>query len=52
MLSYLGRLQKRMEQRRFPSDDRLYVLVSEAFDRLHTIRMELHYLSCGDGVRR
>jgi hypothetical protein len=45
MLSYLGRLSKRMEKARFPHDDPLRVLVSRAEDAVHRLRIDVHYRS-------
>jgi hypothetical protein len=50
MLSYLGRLQKRMHMRRFPPDDKLIGLVREAYNAMHALNVEVHYLSCSSGV--
>ena len=51
-LGYLVRLRTRMELRGFPSDDPLYLLVCRAFDAVHRLSVELHYMSCGSGVCR
>lgn len=50
MLSYLGRLQKRMHKRRFPHDDKLVQLVADAYNAMHALNVEVHYLSCTSGV--
>ena len=50
-LSYLSRLQKRMDVRAFPDDDRLPLLVRDGQKALQALCMEMHYLSC-DGVGR
>jgi hypothetical protein len=52
MLGYLRRLLKRMNKRRFPSDDPLFVATLEAYDAIHTLNVHLHYLSCPSGVRQ
>jgi hypothetical protein len=51
-LGYLSRLQRRMEQRGFPAQDPLYLLVTRAFEVLHHLCIELHYRSCDRGVGR
>ena len=51
-LGYLGKLLRRMEQRDFPPDDKLYLLVKDAHDALFALNTETHYLSCSGGVGR
>ena len=48
-LNYLYRLRKRMEEVGFPHDDKLSMLVCKAYDAMHALNVETHYLSC-DGV--
>ena len=50
MLAYLGRLEKRMHKRRFPPDDKLVHLVRDAYNAMHALNVEVHYLSCTSGV--
>ena len=51
MLGYLTRLQRRMDTNGFEQDDRLYRLVSNAQDALHSLWVHTHYMSCdGAGV--
>ena len=45
MVDYLHRFKERMEQQKFPRDDAIFDLTSRAFDRVHHLRMALHYLS-------
>jgi hypothetical protein len=52
MLGYLNRLKKRMEARRFPSDDRQFQTVLRAYDAIHELNVHVHYLSCESGVGR
>ena len=52
VLGYLNRVRSRMEQRHFPSDDRLYRMIVEARDKMHSLTVELHYMSCKGGVGR
>ena len=52
MLGYLGKLKKRMEKRRFPVDDRLYLSVLKDYDAIHELNVHVHYLSCESGVGR
>ena len=49
---YISKLKARMEQRKFPADDKLYVLTLEAQRALQDLFVELHYLSCQSGVGR
>jgi hypothetical protein len=47
MLGYLNKLAKRMNQRRFPPDDRLMEAVGKAAQAMHELNVTVHYLSCG-----
>jgi hypothetical protein len=49
-LRYVHRLVRRMEQRGFPPDDKLYQAAFRTYNELHTLCMKLHYLSCPSGV--
>ena len=51
-LGYLYRLRERMEKRRFPPEDKLLRLTATAYQALHALTIELHYMSCGGGVYR
>jgi hypothetical protein len=51
ILAYLNALQERMERTGFPPDDELYLLVKQANDAVHRLRIDLHYRSC-DARRR
>jgi hypothetical protein len=51
-LGYLSRLRDRIEKRRFPPTDKLLRLTTAAYEALHTLTIELHYMSCGGGVYR
>ena len=48
-MNYLFRLRERMEKVGFPPNDKLYLLVCNAYDTMHRLSVEIHYLSC-DGV--
>jgi hypothetical protein len=50
MLAYLGRLEKRMHKRHFPPDDKLVHLVRDAYNAMHALNVEVHYLSCISGA--
>jgi hypothetical protein len=50
-LAYLFRLRERMIKRGFPPGDPLLKLVEKAYDSMHRLFVELHYLSC-DGAGR
>jgi hypothetical protein len=41
-----------MERRGFPPDDKLLRLTENAFNALHALAIELHYMSCASGVGR
>ena len=49
---YLHRLQARMLKVGFIQDDLLYQLVSQAYDTILALSVQLHYLSCKSGVGR
>jgi hypothetical protein len=51
-LGYLSRLKRRMENRGFPPDDKLYVAVAAAYDALYGLCVDLHYRSCETGVAK
>lgn len=51
-LRFLGKLRARMERLGFRPDDRLYRVTSKAYDAVHAMNVELHYLSCKSGVAR
>jgi hypothetical protein len=51
MLGYLHRLLDRMQTVGFVEDDRLYQRASKAYDAMHSLFIELHYLACS-GVGR
>jgi hypothetical protein len=48
-MNYLFRLRERMQKAGFPHDDKLYKMVESAYDAMHRLSVEVHYLSC-DGV--
>ena len=52
MLFYLGRLKRRMNYRGFLQDDPPMQAVCGAEDAIHTLSVEVHYLSCEGGVGR
>jgi hypothetical protein len=52
MVGYLHSLVNRMERTGFPPDDDLFRLTQEAHQKLHHLRMHLHYLSCEQRVGR
>ena len=49
-LRYLGKLRDRMNQRGFPPNDPLFVATTGAFNAVHALRVELHYLTCPAGT--
>jgi hypothetical protein len=44
--NYLLRLQRRMEQRRFPQSDLVYAAVCQAYDAMHKLNTLLHHAEC------
>lgn len=52
MLSYFGRLEKRIEIRGFTPDDRLLQHVRSAHDSLQRVSIELHYRACGSARKK
>ena len=51
-LSFLNRLQKRMERLGFPPADPLYRAVTEARNRVGELFVSAHYCACPTGVAR
>jgi len=51
-VGYLSRLKARMLKVGFTQDDLLYQLVSQSYDAIQALFMQLHYLSCKSGVGR
>jgi hypothetical protein len=49
-LRYLGRLRDRMNERGFPPNDPLHLAVTGAFNAVHALSVELHYLTCAPGT--
>jgi hypothetical protein len=49
MFDYLAAMQKRMDDRQFYRDDRLYLEVKAAHYALQLLTKELHRLACGPG---
>ena len=52
MLAYDNALHQRIERRHFPPQDQLKQRVEAAYDALHRLSIELHYMSCDGGVGR
>ena len=52
MVGYLYRLLRRMEKVGFKRSDRLIDLATRAYDAVHALSVETHYLSCKSGVGR
>jgi hypothetical protein len=51
-LRFVGRLRQRMDRLHFPPHDRLYTCSIKAYNSLHEMHVELHYLSVKGGVGR
>jgi hypothetical protein len=49
-LRFYGRVRTRMKRRRFRGDEPLYLAVCGAFDAVHALNVNLHYLSCAPGT--
>jgi len=48
-LRFYGKVRTRMERRRFRGDEPLYLALCRAFDAVHALNVNLHYLSCEPG---
>jgi hypothetical protein len=51
-LGCLCRLRERMERRGFPQNDKLLKLTVAAYNAIHLLTVELHYMSCASGLGR
>lgn len=51
-LSYLRRLELRLAHHDFDHTDRFHQLLVEAYDAMHKLSVETHYLSCDGGTGR
>jgi hypothetical protein len=49
-LRYLGKLRDRMNGRGFQPNDPLYLAATGAFNAVHALSVELHYLTCAPGT--
>jgi hypothetical protein len=52
MLGFLLRCERRLETKRFDQNSKLFRLVDKAYDAMHSLHLELHYISCKCGVER
>jgi hypothetical protein len=52
MLRYRGRLNQRLNNRKFSPHDPLTNITREAYNSLHKAHSGIHYLSCDHGVGR
>jgi hypothetical protein len=52
LANYLRRLTLRMERRGFLPSDPLYAKASAAYNEMHSLTVELHYMSVKCGVGR
>ena len=50
MLAYLGRVRNRLQAVGYLPDDPLYRRVNDAYNGMHALTVEVHYLSCKGGV--
>ena len=48
-LGYLYRLREHMERRGFPPYDKLLKLTIAAYNAIHSLTVELHYMGCAGG---
>ena len=46
MQTELGRVKQRMRARRYPHNDKLQLLVLQAFDAMQELRLHVHYMVC------
>lgn len=51
-LGYLSKLQRRIDDERFPQDDALRRDVADAHAAMMKLTMQLHYLTCGNVGQR
>src|SRR5687767_7852720 len=51
LTAWLHKLKERLEANSFPVDDKLCQQTEATFNRVHELRMTLHYLSCDAGKR-
>jgi hypothetical protein len=51
-LRLLGRVRERMNHLGFPPCDPLYVATTTAWNAMHALHVELHYMGCTSGVYR
>jgi hypothetical protein len=52
MLHYLASLERRMEERQFYADDRLYLEVKTARNAMQLLAKDLHRIACGPSYGR
>jgi hypothetical protein len=52
MLGFVHGCRRRLEARGFHPSSKLYQLVNAAYDALHSLHIELHYIACKCGVWR
>ncbi len=52
MLGFLYRCKRRLEAKAFDHNSKLFRVVDKAYDAMHSLHLELHYISCGRGVGR
>jgi hypothetical protein len=52
MLRFLFRCRKRLDARGFDPKSKLYKAVANAYEAMHSLHVELHYESVGQGVGR
>jgi hypothetical protein len=50
MLRFLYRCCRRLEKLGFTYESPVYKAVDKAYDGLHSLHIELHYIACGTGV--
>jgi len=50
VLRYLNRLRERMERRGWRLDDPAYRATFEAWNKVHSLSVHLHYASCPPGT--
>jgi hypothetical protein len=52
MLGFVHGCRRRLEARGFHPSSKVFQLVNAAYDALHSLHIELHYMACKSGVWR
>ena len=52
MIGFLYRCKRRLEAKGFDQNRKLYRLDDKAYDAMHSLHLDLHYIACERGVGR